>query len=342
MFHPIIHLHDAGKRADHPFRYNSLPSRDRYRVQRGVHLRILSTTGDHIRTSSLHGGHRECKRFLQRAKGLSKAGSLRDTTLNTLGLAVDAINAGTLKGKGQLWRKNTGNNNIGALNKGNRNWGFNNTGTDVHCNNSKGTWMVAASHQEVAASHQEVAASHQEVAASHKGVTGTFSFPPLSSSAPSSVDPTSCIPNSNLASTAITRTCPTASVPVTLVPPSLLSTFISSSLPSTFISSSLPSTFIPSSLPSTFIPSSLLSTFISSFLPSTLASALASALVPSATVPSIPAFTHTFPASIPQRACPDHAEGNKSPDSNQQPWLRSSQGKIYADKWAGVVRSSKG
>ncbi|RMZ53035.1 hypothetical protein APUTEX25_001154, partial [Auxenochlorella protothecoides] len=172
-----------------------------------THL-IVGKTADHlaINATTRH----------QRAKGLSKAGSLRDTTLNTLGLAVDAINAGTLKvktarstkiivavecvkngqkactadkdgnigtgnrGKDNYGGKNTGNNNIGkeagwggVLNKGNRNWGFNNTGTDVHCNNSKGTWMVSSSLQEVTASHQEVAASHQEVAASHQEVAAS-------------------------------------------------------------------------------------------------------------------------------------------------------------------------
>ncbi|KAL6778919.1 hypothetical protein ACKKBF_B19470 [Auxenochlorella protothecoides x Auxenochlorella symbiontica] len=140
-----------------------------------------------------------------KSQGFSKAGSVRKTNLDILGLPVSAVrmspfkvikarstdiivsveclktvqkactadkngNIGTgNKGKNNFGDYNDGDNNIGSYNKGNSNWGDRNKGTNLRCNDSTGTRKVAASFpQEVAASFpQEVAASFpQEVAAS--------------------------------------------------------------------------------------------------------------------------------------------------------------------------------
>lgn len=102
----------------------------------------------------------------QRAKGLSKAGSLRDTTLNTLGLAVDAINAGTLKVKTARSTKiivavecvkngqkactadkdgNIGTGNRGKDNYGGKNTGNNNIGKEAGWGGRQAVWTMHAS-----------------------------------------------------------------------------------------------------------------------------------------------------------------------------------------------------
>ncbi|RMZ57432.1 hypothetical protein APUTEX25_004266, partial [Auxenochlorella protothecoides] len=92
--------------------------------------------------------------------GYSKAGSVKTTTLNDLGISVSAIKLSPFeiiknrstrilvavkclkagqKAKNNFRNKNVGDNNIGISNKGNLNWGNNNKGINQRCNNAVGT-----------------------------------------------------------------------------------------------------------------------------------------------------------------------------------------------------------
>ncbi|KAL6776019.1 hypothetical protein ACKKBG_A19470 [Auxenochlorella protothecoides x Auxenochlorella symbiontica] len=102
-----------------------------------------ATYGSHVYMLELNSADTFCK-----SQGFSKAGSVRKTNLDILGLPKSCTadkngNIGTgNKGKNNFGDYNDGNNNIGSYNKGNSNWGDRNKGTNLRCNDATGTRKV--------------------------------------------------------------------------------------------------------------------------------------------------------------------------------------------------------